>query len=100
MRRKKHLLLFLTALLSLILVTTALAMSSASFRLDWYVPLSGGGRIGSTSDSYGADLTYGQTAVRSGSSASYRAGLGFWHGIIDTNIPITFLTQLPMLFKN
>jgi hypothetical protein len=98
--QRKRLILLLTALASLLLVTTALAMASANFSLDWFVPLNGVGRFELTSTNYGADLTLGQTAIRSGSSDNYRAGLGFWHGIIDTNIPITFFTQLPMLFKN
>ena len=99
--RRRHITLLLTALLSLILVTTALAMSSVNFSLDWFVPLSGGGGFGGASTNYAADLTFGQTAIRSGASEGYRAGLGFWHGIIDTDIPIeNYFTQLPMLFKN
>ena len=101
--RRRHLILLLTALVSLILVTTALAMSSANFSLDWFVPLSGGGRFELASTNYAGDLTYGQTAIRAGGSDNYRAGLGFWHGIIETDITIpsrNYFTQLPMLIKN
>ena len=88
---------------SLLLVTTALAMSSANFNLDWFVPLNGGGRFELASTNYAGDLTYGQTAIRAGESNNYRAGLGFWHGIIETDITIpsrTYFIQLPMLIKN
>ena len=98
--RRRRLALLLTILTSLVLVTTVLAMSSANFGLNWFVPLSGGGNNGLVSANYGADVTYGQTAIRSGASDNYRVGLGFWNGIIDTNIPITYLIQLPMLVKN
>jgi hypothetical protein len=101
--RRRHITLLLTALISLILVTTALAMSSANFNVDWYVLLNGGGRSELESTNYAADLTYGQTAIRAGASDNYRAGLGYWHGIIETDITIPiriYYTQLPMLSKN
>jgi hypothetical protein len=95
--------LLLAILAGLLVASGALAMSSANFRLDWFVPLSGGGSPERASANYAAYVTYGQSAIRSGASANYQAGLGFWHGILEADIeppPPLFTTQLPMLIKN
>lgn len=98
--RRLRISLLLAALAGLLLAGSALAMYSANYQLNWFVPLTGGGQTDATSASYTAKLTYGQTAIDSGVSASYRAGLGFWHGILEALAPPTWLLRLPMLFKH
>ena len=68
-------------LCGLLLSGSALAMSSANYRLDWFTPLTSGGVGASGSANYAANLTVGQTAIGSASSASYRASLGYWCGV-------------------
>lgn len=101
--RRTRIALLLVILAALLAASSALAMSSANFRMDWFLMLSGGGGPTQTSTHYAADLTYGQSAIHSGISANYQSGLGFWHGLIGTVIeppPPLFITQLPMLIKN
>ncbi len=63
-----------------IMAIGTLAMASPSYRLDWFVPLSGGG-VRMASASYVADVTIGQTAVGGGASANYKMELGYWAGV-------------------
>ncbi len=62
-----------------LLVGSALALSSANFRLDWFVPLVGGGGPASSTH-YAINFTVGQTAIGASSSTHYAAGLGYWYG--------------------
>jgi len=77
-------LLGLVGALVLIASSLVLAMSSTSYRLDWYVPAIGGGGGPSESGSYAANLTVGQTARGSSANGSYGVGLGYWYGIDTT----------------
>ena len=71
----------LAVLVLVILVAgSALAMSSANYRLDWYVQLSGGGGGPASSASYAVNFTTGQIAAGPSASANYGAGLGYWYG--------------------
>jgi hypothetical protein len=81
--KSKHFVAICTALVLVLLVSiSALAMSSPSYRLDWFVQLSGGGGGGrSSSTSYDANFTVGQVAAGPSHSAGYKAGLGYWYGI-------------------
>lgn len=82
------------ALVLVVLVSaSALAMGSPNFRLDWYTPLNSGGGGPSTSTTYMANFTIGQTAVGASSSANYKLGLGYWSGVIR------FTSYLPMVVK-
>jgi hypothetical protein len=65
----------------LLLASSALAMSSTNYRLDWFTPLTGGGGGPAGSANYAVNLTVGQTAISSASSASYQACLGYWCGV-------------------
>jgi hypothetical protein len=56
-------------------------MSSPNYRLDWFVPLSGGGGGRSSSTSYTVDFTVGQIAAGPSSSTGYEVGLGYWYGV-------------------
>lgn len=63
----------------LVVVGSALAMSSTHFVLDWFVPLtnSGGGEAGSTN--FAVDFTVGQTVIGDSTSENFNARLGYWH---------------------
>ena len=85
--------LVLTGLM--VAVSSALAMSSATYRLDWFTPLTSGGGGHAASASYAADLTIGQTAIGQASSVSYGTGLGFWYGMVDW-----FRVYMPLVLRN
>ena len=78
MKRKTILL----ALLIIFLLSTgsALAMSSSSYKLDWFVPLTGSGGSEMISTNYKAYVTIGQTAIGASASTNYGACLGYWCG--------------------
>jgi len=80
MRRRVTVLLALTAIL--LLASSALAMSSTHYRLDWFTPMTGGGGAPASSASYAVNFTVGQTAIGVASSSSYRACLGYWCGAV------------------
>jgi hypothetical protein len=69
-------------------------MSSANYRLDWFVPLTGGGGP-SSSTQYAVNVTVGQTVVGASSSANYKVGLGYWYG---AGIP--YQVYLPVVLRN
>lgn len=62
----------------LILSSSALAMSSTHYRLDWFTPLTSGGGIPVSSTNYKLNFTLGQVAVNLESSTNYHLGLGYW----------------------
>jgi hypothetical protein len=95
MKVKPFLTLSITVFLVLLLTVTAFAMSSANYRLDWFVPLSGGGGGKSNSTSYLVDFTIGQAAAGVASSSNYDVGLGYWYGI--GNQPKLYL---PVIIRN
>ena len=80
MKRK---LLLLTLLLALLLVHSAEAMSSTNYRLDWLVPLTGGGGGTAYSTNYTASFTVGQTVMGNSDSAQFNLDLGFWQELED-----------------
>ncbi|MGB9723963.1 MAG: hypothetical protein ACP5OO_08950 [Chloroflexia bacterium] len=65
----------------LLLAGRALAMSSENFRLDWFVPLTGGGGEPAGSANYAVNFTVGQSAIGGASSPSYGGCLGYWCGV-------------------
>lgn len=83
-----------TCLVLLLLTGSALAMSSANYKLDWFVPLTGGGGGPAKSANYAINFTVGQSAIGLSSSANYRAGLGYWYGIVQYRI------YLPLTLRN
>ena len=93
--KSKSLLAVAVALVFVLLVSiTVLAMASPNFVLNWFTPLNGSGGGPSTSASYAANFTIGQTAAGASSSTNYKLNLGYWAGIGNpTN------TYLPMLRK-
>jgi len=85
----------LAGVLALVVVGSVLAMSSSSYRLDWYTPLTGAGGGPSSSASYAVNFSVGQTAVNASSSSSYQAGLGYWQGAF-----LPRLLRLPLILRN
>ena len=78
MKRKTILLALL--IIFLLLTSSALAMSSTNYKLDWFVPLTGSGGSEMSSTNYKAYVTIGQTAIGASASTNYGACLGYWCG--------------------
>jgi len=78
----------------LLLASSALAMASANYRLDWYVLLTNGGGGRADSANYHANFTVGQTAIGGATSANYRGCLGFWCARFFRE------TYLPVVLRN
>ena len=73
----KRTLMFITLAALLVLAGAVLAMSSDSYRLDWFTPLSGSGGGPAGSTHYAANLTIGQAATGVSASANYQVCLGY-----------------------
>ncbi len=93
MTKRWFIILICVLLGGLVVVQMASAMSSTSYRLDWFTPLTTGGGGAATSTHYAVNLTIGQTASQSSASTHYRAGLGYWAGIV------TYRVYLPLVLK-
>ena len=78
--------LLLCLLILLLLAGDAGAMSSSNFKLDWLVPMTGGGGGPAGSPNYAANFTIGQTVVGASSSENYKVSLGYWPGATHQNI--------------
>jgi hypothetical protein len=79
--------ILLTLLIIFLLSTSsALAMSSANYKLDWFVPLTGGGGGPAASANYAVNFTVGQSAIGASASTNYGVGLGYWYGVMIRNI--------------
>lgn len=79
---KRRLKVLAAVLLCLVVMGVGvLAMASTNYRLDWLVPLTGGGGGKVSSTHYVANVTVGQTAIGAVSSTNYRGSLGYWGGI-------------------
>ncbi|MFN8598808.1 MAG: hypothetical protein U0559_21805 [Anaerolineae bacterium] len=78
----------------LLLTQLAAAMSSGSYRLGWFTPLNTGGGGAATSTHYAINLTIGQTAYNTASSANYATGLGYWSGVV-----VSYKLYLPLILK-
>jgi hypothetical protein len=90
MKRKA---LFLVLLALTLLATSAQAMSSTNYKLEWYVPMTGGGGAAASAN-YAVNFTVGQTAVGNMASANYSLELGFWAGIGPSPV------YLPLILNN
>lgn len=80
-------LLLVLTLLALFLTNSVHAnrineMASPSYRLDWLVPLSGGGGEAQSAH-YAVHLTVGQTVVGTASGSNFHAKLGYWYGVLQ-----------------
>lgn len=72
-------------LLAVLLAGSVQAMSSATYRLDWFTPLTTGGGGISTSPGYTVNITVGQSVTGAASSATYKIALGYWAGAAGPN---------------
>ena len=89
--------MILSILMILLLVAgSALAMSSPNYRLDWFTPMTGGGGGPSSSATYAANFTVGQTVIGASASENYGSGLGYWYGLLDNILR----NLLPLVTKN
>jgi len=91
--KRTALLLTLAALL--LLAGRALAMYSTNYRLDWFVPLTGGGGGPAGSDHYAVNFTVGQSAIGASTSTNYRGCLGYWCGAAAQ-----YRVYLPLVLRN
>jgi len=66
----------------LLLTGAALAMSSANYRMDWFLALSGAGGGAAASSGYQVNLTSAQFVVGPATSANYGTQLGYWAGVL------------------
>lgn len=87
--------ILLTAAIVLLLTGHALAMSSTNYRLDWFVPLTGGGGGPMQSANYAVNLTVGQSVIGAAASANYGVGLGYWYGAMTQ-----YRIYLPLVLRN
>lgn len=87
----------LILLLLLLLVNAAQAGSSASYALDWMIPMTGSGGGQAASASYAATITVGQTSLGETASINYGLHLGFWQEFIQSFT--NHFVWLSMLFK-
>lgn len=79
----------------LLLAGRALAMSSTNYRLDWFVPLTGGGGGPAGSTNYAVNFTVGQSAIGVASSTNYGGCLGYWGGAAAQ-----YRVYLPLVLRN
>ncbi len=91
---KRPLLLFSLVLALLLIASTAFAMSSTNYRLDWYELLTGSGGPHMTSASFAVDITAGQSAVAASTSTNYGVHMGFWSAFSGSR------TLLPLIRRN
>ncbi len=87
--------LTLMALLFILLSGSVRAMSSNGYRLDWFVPLTGGGGAASSTH-YAVNVTVGQSVIGSPSGSAYQSCLGYWCGATAAKHTI----YLPLALKN
>lgn len=87
--------ILLTVVVALLLAGRALAMSSTNYRLDWFVPLTGGGGGPASSTHYAANFTVGQSVIGTASDTSYSGCLGYWCGAAAQ-----YRIYLPLVLRN
>jgi hypothetical protein len=90
---KRKTILF-TILILLLLANGVQAMHSTNFNLEWFTPLTGGGGGPADTAHYTANITVGQSFIGAASNTNYRAGIGYWSGILPD-----FLIRLPLVTK-
>ncbi len=94
---KRKAVALLVALIAVLwmLVTSALAMSSDNYRLDWFTPATSGGGGPASSTNYGVNFTVGQSAIGTFASTNYGGCLGYWcSGMVEHCI------YLPLVLRN
>ena len=98
MKRKWLIIIAVLAVL-LVVAQVAQAMASASYRLDWFTPLTASGGA-SASASYKMDISIGQTVSQTSASSGYKAQMGYWAGVPNTSTePLDHFIHLPLVEK-
>ncbi len=85
----------LALVILLLLAGHTLAMSSTNYRLDWFVPLTGGGGGPVSSTHYAVNFTVGQSVIGSFSGTNYSGCLGYWCGAAGQ-----YRVYLPLVLRN
>ena len=86
--------LIIGTIVFLLLASAAWAMSSANYRLDWFLALTGAGGGRTASSGYQVNLTTAQFVAGPVASASYKAQLGYWAGV-----PAEYRVFLPLVLR-
>ena len=86
--------IFLILVTLLLITSSALAMSSQNYRLEWFTPMTGGGGGAVSSANYAANFTVGQTVIGASASEHNEVGLGYWYGLLAKTL------FLPLVIKN
>lgn len=81
-----------------LLAGRALAMSQASYRMAWFVPLTGGGGGPAASSGYRVNLTVGQAVIGASASSGSKVCLGYWCGITEA-AALAHRVWLPLLVR-
>jgi hypothetical protein len=76
----RRIMLFLTLTVFLLLISSAQAMESDNYKLEWFTPLTSNGGGAVSSDNYAINFTVGQSVVGTSDSDSYDGCLGYWCG--------------------
>ena len=82
------------ALVALALLSVRLlAMTSPSYRLDWFTPMTTSGGGAATSPTYAINLSVGQTAIGVSGSTGYKVGLGYWYGLQGYKVYLPIISK-------
>ncbi len=95
MNWRRSLIVVVALFCTLVLVSGSLVLSSTQYRLDWFTPLTTGGGGSADSDQYWINLTIGQAARGTSSSANYYICLGYWCGTW-----LDYPVYLPLVLRN
>ncbi len=96
MKKTIPVLLALALVAAFLLSGSAQAMSSNGYRLDWFVPLTGGGGGAASSTHYAVNFTVGQSVIGASSGDAYEGCLGYWCRETAAEHEI----YLPLVLKN
>jgi hypothetical protein len=92
--QRNYIPILLILVVCLVLASSVPAAASNNYRLDWMVPLSGGGGVAS-SIGYAINYTIGQSVIGEATSPAYSSGIGYWYGVIRN-----WVIMLPEIFRN
>jgi len=93
MNKQRFFSLLIAVLCVLLLASSVLAMSSSTYRMDWFVPLTGSGGPASSSH-YAINITVGQAAIGTSASPHAQSCLGYWCSSTGGRI------YLPLVVRN
>ncbi len=85
----------ITLLVLFLLASSALAMESENYRLDWFTPMTGNSGDEMSSANYAVNFSVGQTAIDEISDDNHAVCLGYWCGL-----PAEYKIYLPLVLRN